>query len=141
MLSMKAKYALKALIVMGQHENKMLSSKTMSQLSDAPPKFLDTILQDLRHHGIIDSKRGIFGGYFLAKPASTIKIGDIVRLIDGMLAPVSCASVTLYKKCDDCHEESTCKIRHVMVQVRNAISGVLDNLSLHDLSITEVNSL
>lgn len=134
MLSMKAKYALRALMVMARNEKKMLSSKTIAQEADVPQKFLDNILQELRHQGMVDSKRGIFGGYFLARASQEIMVGDLIRTIDGPLAPVRCASLTAYQKCDDCHDENTCEIRRTMVEVRNAIANVLDNQSIHDLA-------
>jgi Rrf2 family protein len=138
---MKAKYALRALMVMSQNEKKMLSSKTIAEQADAPSKFLDNILQELRHHGVVDSKRGIFGGYFLVQSPETLRLGDIVRMIDGMLAPVPCASVTAYRRCDDCQDEATCKIRHVMMRVRQATSDVLDTISLKELAHLDLRSL
>jgi Rrf2 family protein len=141
MLSMKAKYALRALMVMTQNEKKMLSSKVIAEKANAPSKFLDNILQELRHHGVVDSKRGIFGGYFLVRPAEDLSLGDIVRMIDGMLAPVPCASVTAYRRCDDCEDEATCKIRYVMLSVREAISNVLDTISLKALTHLDLEAL
>ena len=134
MLSMKAKYALRALIVMAKNEKKMLASKSIAQAADVPQKFLDNILQELRHHGLVNSKRGVFGGYFLAKPAADIRLGNLIRVIDGPLAPIPCASVTAYQKCDDCSDEQACEIRKTMVEVRNAIACVLDGKSIHDLA-------
>lgn len=137
MLSMKAKYALRALMVLARSDNKMLASKSIAKEADVPQKFLDTILQELRHQGLIDSKRGIFGGYFLAKPASGIMVADILRMIDGPLAPIRCASVTAYQKCDDCPDEKTCEIRLTMVEVRDAIANVLDHRSINDLLLNK----
>lgn len=133
MLSMKAKYALKALIHMAQMDKPMLPSKQIAEAADIPQKFLDNILQELRQNGIVDSKRGIFGGYFLARSASDIFLGDIIRIIDGPLAPIRCASLTAYQKCEDCRDEATCQLRHLMLDVRNAMSGVLDKRCLQDL--------
>ena len=133
MLSMKAKYALRALMVMAQNEKKMLAAKTIAKEADIPQKFLENILQELRQNGIVDSKRGIFGGYFLVRPASEISIGDLIRILDGPLAPIRCASVNAYQKCDDCADEETCEIRHTMMEVRNAIANVLDKKSLLEM--------
>lgn len=133
MLSMKAKYALKALIHMAQTDRPMLPSKQIAEAADIPQKFLDNILQELRQNGIVDSKRGIFGGYFLAKDARDIFLGDIIRIIDGPLAPIRCASLTAYQKCEDCRDEAACQLRHLMLDVRNAMSGVLDKRCLQDL--------
>ena len=133
MLSMKAKYALRALIVLSINEKKMLQGKAIAKEADVPAKFLETILIELRNHDIVGSKRGIFGGYFLARPASEITAGEVIRLLDGSLAPLRCASVSDYQKCDDCEDENTCVIRKVMLNVRNAIAGVLDHQSLSDM--------
>ena len=92
MLSMKAKYALKALIHMAQTEAATLPSKQIAEAENIPQKFLDNILQELRQNGIVDSKRGIFGGYYLARDPKDIFLGDIIRIIDGPLAPIRCAS-------------------------------------------------
>lgn len=141
MLSMKAKYALKALIIMADYgqqveggpQQAMLPSARIAEQGNIPHKFLDNILQELRQAGIVDSKRGIFGGYFLARTPSEIRLGDIIRIIDGPLAPIRCASLTAYQKCDDCIDEARCRLRHLMFDVRNAMSAVLDTRSLSDL--------
>lgn len=133
MLSMKAKYTIRALAVLARNEKKMLSSKSIAKEADVPQKFLDTILQELRHQGFVDSKRGIFGGYFLIQQAAKIRLGDVIRLMDGPLAPIRCASISAYQKCDDCVDEATCQIRKVMIDVRNSIAGVLDNKSIKDM--------
>lgn len=134
MLSMKAKYALKALSVMAKEEKKMMAIKSIATSADVPPKFLEAILLDLKRHGVVDSKRGIFGGYFLSKPAAQIRVGDLVRMLDGPLAPIPCASTTAYRRCDDCTDENTCGVRKVMLKVRNAIADVLDGMSLKEFA-------
>jgi Rrf2 family protein len=133
MLSMKSKYAIRALMVLAANEGKMLQSKVIAKEADAPMKFLESILLELKHQGIVESKRGIFGGYFLNKPAKQIMLGEVIRQIDGMLAPIGCASVTAYVKCEDCVDEKTCAIRHAMIEVRNAISDVLDRKTLEQM--------
>ncbi len=133
MLSMKAKYALKALIYMAQHHSEAVRSRQIAESENIPQKFLDNILQELRTNGLVDAKRGIFGGYFLKKPASDIRLGDIIRIIDGPLAPIRCASLTAYQKCDDCADEATCQLRRLMFDVRNAMSAILDGRCLQDL--------
>jgi Rrf2 family protein len=135
MLSMKAKYALKALIHMAQHATTSQPSKQIAEACNIPQKFLDNILQELRHNGIVESRRGIFGGYVLAKPTTEIFLGDLIRIIDGPLAPIRCASLTAYQKCDDCPDEAACQLRSLMFDVRNAMSGVLDGRCLQDLVI------
>ena len=133
MLSMKAKYALKALIFMAQKEQTALPSKQIAEAENIPQKFLDNILQELRQNGVIESKRGIFGGYVLAKHPRDIFLGDVIRIIDGPLAPIRCASLTAYQKCEDCRDETTCHLRRLMLDVRNAMSAILDGRCLEDL--------
>ena len=140
MLSMKAKYAIRALLVLAKSEGKMLQSKAIAKEADAPMKFLEAILLELKHFGLIESKRGIFGGYYLAVPARDILLGDVIRQIDGMLAPIRCASVTNYQRCDDCVDVETCTIRHMMVDVRNAIAGVLDKRTLAEMLKLEIKN-
>ena len=136
MLSMKAKYALKALIHMANHDSDAVRSRQIAEAENIPQKFLDNILQELRMNGIVDARRGIFGGYFLAKPASEIRLGDIIRIIDGPLAPIRCASLTAYQKCDDCIDEAACQLRHLMLDVRNSMSAILDGRCLQDLVLS-----
>jgi Rrf2 family protein len=133
MLSMKVKYAIRALMVLAANEGKTMQSKTIAKGADAPMKFLEAILLELKQSGLVGSKRGIFGGYFLARPAKDIIIGDVIRQIDGMLAPIRCASVFNYQKCEDCIDENTCAIRQAMIEVRNSISNVLDHKTLADM--------
>lgn len=133
MLSMKAKYAIRALSTLAKDEGEMLSITNIAKAADVPQKFLEAILLELKGHKVVDSKRGIFGGYFLNMPAKEITIGNIIRYIDGPLAPVRCASVTAYQKCDDCPNEECCMLHHIMVDVRNAMSDVLDNRTIYDM--------
>jgi Rrf2 family protein len=133
MLSMKAKYALKALMILANEPKKRFQTGKLAEESAIPMKFLEAIMVELKNHGLLDSKRGATGGHTLAKPPAEIYIGDIMRIIDGPLAPVRCASLTAYKKCDDCTDEANCVIRHIMLDVREAMSGVLDKKSLQDL--------
>lgn len=133
MLSMKAKYALRAMMVLARYERKLMQTRTIAKSADVPHKFLEAILSDLKNHGIVASKRGVMGGYQLSRPADQITVGDIVRLMDGPLAPIRCASITAYQPCEDCPDESGCAIRDVMKDVRIAISGVLDQRTIADL--------
>lgn len=120
-------------MVLAKNDGRMLSIKAIAEDADVPQKFLEAILLELKHHGFVDSKRGVFGGYFLAKLPSEITVGDLIRVLDGPLAPIRCASQTSYQKCDDCVDEKTCEIRKVMLVVRNAISDVLDNKTLDEM--------
>ncbi len=130
MLTKKGKYGLKALVHLSQLPAGQLAFVSdIATANKIPKKFLDAILGELRNAGFVQSRKGKDGGYRLAKPATEIKIGHVVRVLDGPLAPIPCASRTQYQPCDDC-DEATCQIRHMMLEVRQAIAGVLDNRSL-----------
>jgi Rrf2 family protein len=134
-LSKKGEYALRSLINLGIAAEVKRSLVQVSELAEneqLPVKFLEQILQVLRDAGIVESRRGKFGGYRLARPANKIFIGEIVRLIDGPLAPIGCVSQTAYEPCT-CPDEAHCGLRMLMVDVRNAISDILDRYSLADV--------
>ncbi|MGH8080563.1 MAG: RrF2 family transcriptional regulator, partial [Lysobacter sp.] len=103
--------------------------------SGAPSKFLESILVDLREAGFVDSRRGQKGGHALARPADQIMIGDLIRAIDGPLAPVRCASVSAYQPCADCPDPDACSLRSLMREARDALSSVLDRRSLRELAL------
>ena len=132
MLSQKAKYAIKALLVLARAQDKdqLAQARDISTEQNIPKKFLDLIFFELRRHGLIHSTRGREGGYSLAKPAAEISIAAIVRAVDGPLAPLPCASVKFYRRCADCQDEKTCEVRRLMREVRDAASAILDNTSL-----------
>jgi Rrf2 family protein len=131
MLTKKGKYGLKALVHLA---NLPPGSSTVvteiATVNNIPKKFLDAILLELRNNGILKSKKGAGGGYSLAKPASEIRIGEAIRALDGPLAPILCASRTAYQPCDDCSDPVNCQVRLSMTEVRDAISEILDNMSL-----------
>lgn len=134
-LSKKGEYALRALIDLGIASEVGRELVQVSELSDKqqiPIKFLEQIMLQLKEAGLIESQRGKFGGYRLAKPAQKIPIGDVVRYIDGPLAPIGCVSQTAYEKCS-CPDEDHCGLRMLMLDVRNAIAGILDRYSLADV--------
>jgi Rrf2 family protein len=131
-LSKKAEYALRATIHLGIASEIGLHTISAIDLAEAnrlPVKFVERILNELREAGIVDAKRGKSGGYFLAKPADQIRIGDIVRLMDGRLAPICCASENAYQRCT-CPDEEHCGLRMVMIDVRNAIANILDRYTI-----------
>jgi Rrf2 family protein len=132
MLTMKAKYALRALTTLARHTRTPMAAHRIAQLARVPESFLETILLDLRRAGFITSRRGLQGGHQLARPAEEIRLGDLVRSIDGPLAPIRCASLTAYRACSDCPDPDACAIRKLMTDVRNAISDVLDQRTLRD---------
>jgi Rrf2 family protein len=133
MLTKKTKYALRALIYLAEHRDSPVLIAHLARDEKMPKKFLERILLEMNKEGFLGSKKGKGGGYFLARPASEIFIGDVVRIMDGPLAPVSCVSVTAYAPCKDCPSESTCHIRSVMKRVRDAMADILDKTSLQDM--------
>ena len=133
MLSQKCKYALQALLTLAREPSQeLLLVSDIAERERLPKKFLEAILLELNRNGLVRSRRGRGGGYALAKPADLITFGQVVRIIDGPLAPLSCVSVNYYRRCDDCRDEMTCEIRKVMRRVRDAISAELDGTSLQD---------
>ncbi|MEZ0223541.1 MAG: Rrf2 family transcriptional regulator [Alphaproteobacteria bacterium] len=137
MLTMKAKYALKALVVLAQSKDEQMQAKGISEEANIPYKFLETILGELRHHQFVHSRRGTAGGFRLAQDSRDIMVADVIRIMDGPLAPIRCASLTAYESCDDCPDEKSCALHHVMRDVRAAMSGVLDRRSIHSLAFFE----
>lgn len=91
----------------------LVSGKNISETQNIPKKFLDAILVELKNSGFF-SKKGLYGGYSLARNADAIAVGDIIRIIDGPLAPIPCASKTRYRPCEDCKDEASCQVRFVM---------------------------
>jgi Rrf2 family protein len=133
MITQKAKYALRALTVLADadaDEPVMISDIAAQQ--KIPKKFLEQILLDLKHHGVVASRRGKQGCYLLLKPAHTITFGEILRIIDGPIAPLPCLSKIAYRRCTDCADEGTCEIRHVFARVTIATREVLDRTTLAD---------
>lgn len=131
MLSQKCKYALQALLVLArENSDDLLLVSDIAERENLPKKFLEAILLELNRNGLVRSRRGRGGGYALAKPADLITFGQVVRIMDGPLAPLACVSVNYYRRCDECHDEQTCEIRKVMRRVRDAIANELDGTSL-----------
>jgi len=119
-------------------------SRRVSEIADEdhiPRKFLEAIMSDLRRGALVTSARGKLGGYFLAKPADLITFGEVIRLIDGPLALLPCASRNFYRRCDDCDDEATCVLRRVIANVRNEVSEILDRTTLADALRTPMGAL
>jgi Rrf2 family protein len=134
-LSKKGEYALRSLINLGfaaEAKRDLVQASELAESEQLPVKFLEQILQVLKEAGFVKSARGKFGGYSLAKPARSIKIGQVVRLMDGPLAPIACVSQSAYEKCT-CPDEVHCGLRMLMLDVRNAIADILDRYSLADV--------
>lgn len=132
MLSQKAKYALRALLVLAERDGEMVLVSQIAERQKAPRKFLELILLELKRRGLLYSQRGRHGGYALARPAAEITFGEVVRIIDGPLAPLPCASRSRYRRCADCQDEGRCAIRAVMREVRDATAAVLDGTTIAD---------
>src|SRR5687767_4233517 len=131
-LSKKGEYALRSLINLGiaaEVKRSLVQVAELAETEQLPIKFLEQIMQALKEAGLVESMRGKFGGYRLAKPAREITIGQVIRLIDGPLAPIGCVSQSAYEKCT-CPDEVHCGLRMLMLDVRNAIASILDRYTL-----------
>ena len=137
-LSKRGEYGLRAMIrlastVPGGHPA-VMQIREIAEHEQIPAKFLEQILLALKNAGMLHSKMGVGGGYHLARPAAEISLGQIVRVLDGPLAPVKCVSQMAYEPCG-CPDEETCGLRLVMGDVRNAIADLLDGTSLADVTL------
>ncbi len=133
MISQKAKYALRSLVALARApQNEPLVISDIARMHRIPKKFLEQILLDLKRHGLLTSKRGKGGGYVLLRPADKITYGEVLRIIDGPIAPLPCLSITAYRKCADCLEETSCETRRVFARVADATRGVLDKTTIAD---------
>jgi len=134
MLTHKSKYALKALLVLAREFGRgPLLISEVSVREGIPRKFLELILLELKNQGILGSKKGKGGGYFLARPPHLIHVGDVLRALDGPLAMTFCVSQSGYRRCEECIDERTCGVRLVMKEVRDATAKILDTTSLADI--------
>ena len=133
-ISKRTQYALKAMLALGRrYRDKPVLIATLAKEESIPLKFLEVILLDLKGHGILESKKGRGGGYHLSRPPSTITLGSVIRMIEGPLAPLPCASETAFQACSECQDIEKCGTRVIMRQVRDAMAAVLDNTTLADL--------
>ena len=132
-LSQRGEYALRALLVLGMnHGPEVLRIKDIAQQQNIPRRFLEQILNDLKSAGFVQSRRGVAGGYRLQRSPEEISLADIIRHLEGPLAPVGCVSVNYYQRCS-CPDEAKCAIRSVMQEVRDAIVGALEGVTVLDL--------
>jgi Rrf2 family protein len=137
-LSKRGEYGLRAMTFIAtalhnhQAENGLVQIKDISEKENIPAKYLEQILLTLKNAGLLHSKMGVGGGYYLGKPASEITYGQIFRVLDGPLAPIRCVSQMAYEPCG-CPDERTCGLRLTMLDVRNAIANILDHTSLADV--------
>lgn len=134
MLTNKGKYGLKALVHMaGLAVGETVQSQEIAAANNIPKKFLDAILGELRVAGMVRSKKGKGGGYMLARGADRISVGSAIRVLDGPLAPIGCASRTAYQPCDDCPDVASCSVRLLMLEVRDGAARILDNTSVEEM--------
>lgn len=133
-ISKKGEYALKALIELAINYDKgeaVTLIENIAEREKIPQKYLEQILLGLRNAGILVSKRGVGGGYSLNRPPEDISLGEVIRIVEGPLAPINCVSKTAHTNCPD---EYSCGIYSVMLEVRNAIANVVDNITLKDVA-------
>jgi Rrf2 family protein len=141
-ISKRGEYGLRAMIDLatqldgknghGNHTGSVVQIKEIAERQHIPAKFLEQILLTLKNNGLLHSRMGVGGGYYLARPADEISLGHIVRVLDGPLAPIGCVSQMAYESCG-CPDEETCGLRLIMLDVRNQISHILDNTTLTDV--------
>jgi Rrf2 family protein len=133
-LSRKARYALRALYALANDETGgPVLIADLAEREHIPHKFLELILLELRNAGILRSKKGKGGGYALARPPREVTLGQIIRVVDGPLAPIPCVSERAYARCEECVSEESCGTRMVMKEVRDAIAKILDGTTLADV--------
>jgi len=134
-LSRKSKYGLKALLVLAREagHGPVLIAELASREA-IPKKFLEAILLELKRHGVVQSRKGKGGGYFLLRAPADITFGEVIRVLDGPLAAVPCVSQTAYMRCAECIDEPTCGVRLAMKQVRDATAQILDHTTLADVN-------
>lgn len=134
MLSKKTKYGIKALAYLAKQEQGVpVQIATISEIENISLKFLESILLTLRKSGLLGSKKGKGGGYYLLKPPNEIKMTTVMRVLEGPIAMVPCVSLNYYEKCDDCPDETVCSVRHLMLQIRDSNLRIYGATSLADL--------
>lgn len=137
MITQKMKYALKALLVLGDEARRerpeALTIEAIARLSGTPKRFLEQILLEIRNAGIVASIRGRSGGYMLIKRPEEISISELLRLIDGPIAPLPCLSRRAYQRCEDCTDEATCRLRRVFAELFWSYLILIESLSLSDM--------
>ena len=134
-LSTRGEYALRALLVLGrdyQEDDSVVRIQEISDQQNIPKRFLEQILNDLKSARVVESKRGVAGGYRLARPPEQITLAEIIRHVEGALAPISCVSERFYEKCS-CPDEARCAIRSVMKEARDAVVSIVERVTVAEL--------
>lgn len=134
MLSKKTKYGLKALrYLAAQPDSQPVLIAEIAKSESISQKFLESILLDLKKNGILGSKKGKGGGYYLRKSPEDVSMAAVIRILEGPIAWLPCVSLNYYEKCNDCESEDACSLNHMMIEVRDSMLSVLENKSLEDL--------
>ena len=132
MISQRARYAFKALIALSRSHSQISQARDIATNEQIPQSFLEQILLELKRAGLVGSRRGRDGGHFLLKDPEKITLGQVLRLIDGPVAPLPCLSRTAYSRCADCADEAACGLRRVFGQAYEATLEVLERVSIAD---------
>ena len=134
MLSKKTKYGIKALVYLAKQEDRIpVQISVISESENISRKFLESILLTLKKNGVLGSKKGKGGGYYLLKEPKDIPMTTVMRLLEGPIAMVPCVSLNFYEKCDDCPDENACAVHNLMIEVRDSTLNIFNNKSLSDL--------
>src|SRR5205823_14142707 len=132
-LSLRGEYTLRALVVLGlNYRRPVVRIQAISEQQNIPKRFLEQILNELKTAGVVESKRGVAGGYRLALPPEKITLAHVIRHVEGALAPVSCVSERFYEKCS-CPDEARCATRSVMKEAREGVVKIVERLTVADL--------
>ena len=139
MLAQKTRYALRSVLFLAEEDGgASVQLARIAETQRVPPKYLELIMLQLKKAGLVESTRGPRGGYKLARPPAEISFGDVVRVMEGPIALVSCASENFYEPCGDCHDEASCAIRRAFAIVRDQTASFLDGISLEQAAQWEV---
>lgn len=134
MFSAKTKYAFSALTYLVEHKDDgPILIQDISKNRNISQKFLENILLELRKAGILGSKKGKGGGYYIIKEPGEVSLAKVIRLVNGPIALVPCVSLNYYEKCKDCPDEKACKLHFILEDVRDHTLGILEQKTLADL--------
>ncbi|NQX97520.1 MAG: Rrf2 family transcriptional regulator [Flavobacteriales bacterium] len=134
MLSRKTKYGLKALtFIARQEDRKPVQIATIATSENISKKYLESILLTLKKNGILGSKKGKGGGYYLLKNPEDVTMSGVMRVLEGPIAMIPCVSLNFYEKCDDCPDENACSVHKLMIEVRDSSLNIFNNTTLADL--------
>lgn len=138
MISKKSKYAINALVYLAKNQDQgPVSASSIAESENIPNKFLEAILLDLKKAGILSSKKGANGGYYLHQSPDEINMAEVMRLFDGAIAYLPCVTYKYYERCEECKDEVTCGIRDAFLDLRNKTVEMLKANTLTDLVARE----